>query len=84
MKHALYRIDNLKTVFVKYRFQNTIRDENDEDKIHSNIFRLYIITHYVIFIRLYNSVQNFDTAYKKATHKFLLKIFFVITNRIND
>ena len=27
MKHALYRIDNLKIVFVKYRFQNTARDK---------------------------------------------------------
>ena len=55
IKHALYRIDSLKTVFIKYRFQNTARDENDENKTHSNIVKLYIMTHYVIFIRLYDS-----------------------------
>ena len=84
MKHALYRIDNLKTVFVKYRFQNTVRDENDEDETHFNIFKLHVMIHYVTFIRLYDSVRNFDIVYEKAIHKFLLKVFFVMTNRIND
>ena len=38
----------------------------------------------MIFIRLYDSAQSFDTVYEKTIHKFLLKIFFVMTNRIND
>ena len=84
MKQVLYRIDNMKIVFVKYKFQNIARNENDEDEIYFNTFKLYIIIHYVIFIRLYDSVQNFDTAYEKTAHKFLLNIFFVMTNRIND
>ena len=84
IKYAFYQIDNLKTVFVKYKFQNTARDENDEDKTHFNIFKLYVMTHFMTFIRLYNSAQDFDTAYEKTTHKFLLKIFFVITNKVND
>ena len=84
IKHALYRMDNLKTVFVKYKFQNTARDENDKNETHFNIFKLHVIIHYVISIRLYNSVQSFDTVYEKAIHKFLLKIFFIMTNRIND
>ena len=84
MKHALYRIDNLKIVFVKYKFQNTARDENDKNETYFNIFKLHVIIYYVTFIRLYDSVQNFDTAYEKATHKFLLKIFFVMTNKINN
>ena len=84
MKYALYRIDNLKIIFVKYKFQNTARDENDKNETHYKIFKLHVIIHYMIFIRLYNSVQNFDTAYEEAIHKFLLKIFFIMTNRIND
>ena len=84
MKHTLYRINSLKIVFVKYKFQNTVRDENDKDETYFNILKLHVITHYMIFIRLYNSVQSFDTVYKEAIHKFLLKIFFVITNRINN
>ena len=84
MKHMLYRIDNLKTVCVKYRSQNTVRDENVENETHFNIFKLYVMTYYVIFIRLYDSVQSFDTVYKETIYKFLLKIFFVMTNRIND
>ena len=84
MKHTLYRIDNLKIVFVKYKFQNTFRNENNEDEMHFNIFKFHVIIHYVIFIRLYNNVQGFDTAYKETTHEFLFKIFFVMTNRVND
>ena len=84
MKHALYRINNLKIVFVKYKFQNTARYENDKNETHFNILKLHVVTHYMTFIRLYDSVQNFDTTYEEVIHKFLLKIFFVITNRIND
>ena len=51
-----YRIDHLKIVFVKNRFQNTACDENDENETHFNIFKLYIMTYYVTFIRLYDSV----------------------------
>ena len=37
MKHALYRINNLKIVFIKYKFQNTVRNKNNEYKIYFNI-----------------------------------------------
>ena len=84
MKHALYRMNNLKTVFVKYKFQNTVRNENDENKMHFNIFKFHVMTHYMTFIRLYNSVQDFDTVYEETIYKFLLKIFFVMINRVND
>ena len=84
MKYAFYRIDSLKIIFVKCKFQNTVRDENDECKTHFNILKLHVMTHYVTFIRLYNSAQSFDTVYKKAIYKFLLKIFFIMTNKIND
>ena len=50
MKHALYRINNLKIIFVKYKFQNTARDNDDKNEIHFNIFKLRIIIHYTIFI----------------------------------
>ena len=65
IKHALYRIDNLKIIFVKYKSQNTARDENDENETHFNILKLHIIIYYVIFIRLYDSAQNFNIVYKK-------------------
>ena len=56
MKHALYRIDILKTVFVRYKFQNTVRHENNKNEMHFNIFKFHVIIHYVTFIRLYDSV----------------------------
>ena len=47
-------------------------------------FKLHVFTHWVIFIRLYDNAQNFDTSYKKAIHKFLLKQFFFKTNKIEE
>ena len=79
-----YRIDSLKIAFVKYIFQKTVRDENDENKTHFNIFKLHVMIYHVTFIRLYDSAQNFDIAYEKTIHKFLVKVFFVMTNRVND
>ena len=35
MKHIFYRIDNLKTIFVQYKSQNTVRNENDKNEMHS-------------------------------------------------
>ena len=87
MKHALYRINNLKIIFVKYRSQNTTYDENDkndENETRFNIFKLHVFTHWMTFIRLYNNAQNFDTSYEKVTHKFLLKQFFFKTNKIEE
>jgi len=55
LKYILYRIDNLKTIFVKYRLQNIIYNKNNKNKIYFNIFKLYILTHYVAFIRLFNN-----------------------------
>ena len=66
IKYTLYQIDTLKTVFVKYKFQNIVRDKNDENETHFNLFKFYIIIYYVTFVRLYDSVQNFDTIYKKT------------------
>ena len=63
MNYTLYRIDSLKTIFAKYRFQNTVRAENDKNETHFNIFKLYIMTHYVISIRLYDSAHSFDIVY---------------------
>ena len=56
MKYMLYRIDNLKTIFTKYKFQNITREESNKDETHFNILKLYEITYYVTFIRLYDSV----------------------------
>ena len=45
IKHALYRINNLKTIFVKYQSQNTTYDENnenDENEIRFNIVKLHV------------------------------------------
>ena len=48
MKHALYQINSLKTIFIKYRSQNTTHDENNENnenEIRFNISKLHVFTH---------------------------------------
>ena len=45
MKHALYRIDSLKIIFVKYKFQNTVCDEKNEDETHFNILKFHVMTY---------------------------------------
>ena len=92
LQYALYRLDKFKTIFIKYRFQNTILNksndeiENNDEEIYDNyyfnIFKLYIITHYVDFIRLYENVQNFNIEYNKTIYKFLIKFFFSLINKI--
>ena len=80
----MQRINNLKTIFVKYRSQNTTHEENDDDETHFNILKLHVLTHYIDFIRLYDIAQSFDTVYEETAHKFLLKIFFARTNKTKD
>ena len=53
MEHSLYRLNCLKTVFSKYRPQNTTDDAENEDEGLFNIPKLHVMTHYVAFIRLY-------------------------------
>ena len=81
MIHALYKLNNLKNVFFKYRSQSTIDDVENENEKFFNIFKLYVMTHYVTFIRFYDSAQSFDTSYDESIHKILLKNFFSRTNR---
>ena len=80
MEHSLYRLDRLKTVFSKYRPQNTTDDPEDEDEGLFNIPKLHVMTHYVAFIRLYGSAQGFDTSSPESAHKTHLKQFFPRTN----
>jgi len=81
MKQALYQINKLKMMFIKYRSQNITYNEDNENETHFNILKLYIINHYMTFIHLYNSAQSFNMTYDETAHKFLLKIFFLRTNK---
>ena len=80
----MYRINKFKIVFVKYKFQNTIENNNDENESYFNILKLYIIIHYIVFIRLYDNTQNFDILYNEIIYKFLLKIFYILINKIDN
>ena len=80
MDHSLYRLDRLKTVFAKYRPQNTTDDADNKDEGLFNIPKLNVMTHYVAFIRLHGSAQGFDTSSPESAHRTHLKDFFPRTN----
>ena len=80
MEHSLYRLDHLKTVFSKYRPQNTTNDADNEYEALFNIPKLHVMSHYVAFIQLYGSAQGFDTSSPESAHKTLLKNSFPRTN----
>jgi len=81
MKQALYQINKLKIMFIKYRSQNTIYDKDNENETHFNILKLHVMSHYMTFIHLYDSAQSFNMTYDETAHKFLLKIFFLRINK---
>ena len=84
IKQTLYRINKFKIVFAKYKSQDTIENNDDENESYFNIFKLHIIIHYIVFIRLYDNTQNFDILYSETVYKFLLKVFYILTNKIDN
>ena len=68
IKHMFDRIDNLKTVFVKCKFKNTVRNKNDKNETHFNIFKFHLMIYYVTFIRLYNIHKTYYIFNKKTTY----------------
>lgn len=84
MQHALYCINKLKAIFRKYWLSDA--SNTDMKEINDwcfNILKLHAMMHYTECIWMYESAQNFDTCYKEATHKFLLKNSFIWINK-ND
>ena len=73
---ALRRVNKLKIKFIDFRpvFKKI-------EKSHFNFFKFHVMNHYIKFIRLYDSVDQFDISHMKATHKYLMKIFYQRTNK---
>ena len=73
---VLRRINKLKIEFVDFRpvFKKI-------EKNHFNFFKFHVMSHYIKFIRLYDSVDQFDISHMKTTHKYLMKIFYQRTNK---
>ncbi len=89
LDHALYCIDKLKGVFKdsrpKVSHRKTVDDSDDDSvdlkKRHFNFPKFHVISHYKELIELYGSVEGFDTGHFKATHKYLVKCFYQLTNK---
>ncbi len=75
-----YLNNALKQIYeTKKLFKNTrISVKNPERDF--NIPKFYILTHYIEFIRLYDSAINMITGISETAHKILLKTYY---NRIN-
>ena len=76
MTKALRRMNKLKIEFIDFRsvFKKI-------EKSHFNFFKFHVMNHYIKFIRLYDSVDQFDISHIKMTHKYLMKIFYQRTNK---
>ncbi len=75
MEHALYRLEKTKIAFGHHRPINP-----KQYRPTFNHPKFYAISHFVQYIWNYGSVLNYNIAYSKAVHKYLLKTFY---NRIN-
>ena len=75
MAHALYRLENTKITFEHYWSINSKLCQPS-----FNYPKFHAISHFVQYIWDYGNAVNYDTAYNKVAHKYLLKVFY---NRIN-
>lgn len=75
IRHVLYKLEKIKIVFEQHQLIDV--------KLYQPTFnysKFYTISHFVQCIQNYITAVNYDTAYNKAVHKYLLKAFY---NRIN-
>ena len=75
MEHALYKLENTKIVFEHHWLINSMLCQPT-----FNYPQFYAISYFVQYIWNYDSVVNYNTAYSKTVHKYLLKVFY---NKIN-
>ena len=75
IEHALYKLEKTKIVFEHYRpIDSKLCGSN------FNYPKFHAISHFVQYIWDYGSAVNYNTAYNKAAHKYLLRVFY---NRMN-
>ncbi|THX68147.1 hypothetical protein D6D04_10664 [Aureobasidium pullulans] len=73
---ALYRMNQHKEVFRKYR-----NPKAEEDDRHFNFPKWHALTHYVDMIKLYGCAPNWDTSHPEHKHHTYVKEGFRRTNR---
>ena len=76
---ALYRMNQHKEVFRKYR-----NPKAKDDEQHFNFPKWHSLTHYVQMIRLYGCAPNWDTSHPEHKHHTYVKEGFRRTNKKND
>jgi hypothetical protein len=76
IKYALNRINKMKKKFRNLRPKNRITQ-----KSHFNFSKFHVLTHYVSFIRKYESLDGFDSVYSKIGHKIQIKKSYKRTNK---
>ena len=70
---TLTSFHDAKDIFVDLGIRNTF-----------NIPKLHFMQHYVMFIRLYSTTDNFDTAYTERLHIDFMKDAYAATNRKDE
>ena len=75
MEHTLYRLKKTKIVFKHHQPINA-----ELCRPTFNYLKFYATSYFDKCIRDYGSTVNYDIAYSKAAHKYILKAFYNKTN----
>ncbi len=76
LRHVLYRLNIYKKIF---RQSRSIVHEIEKNNF--NFFKFHVITHYVDFIKKYETANEYDTFYDETRHKYMIKKFYCKINK---
>jgi hypothetical protein len=76
LQHAIYRMNVFKSIFVSARSSN-----KETKKEHFNFFKFHVMTHYIAFIRKYETANEYDIAHDEIRHKYMFKEYYIRINK---
>jgi hypothetical protein len=76
LQHAIYWMNVFKSIFVSARSSN-----KKTKKKHFNFFKFHVMTHYVAFIRKYETTDEYDIAHDEVKHKYMFKEYYIRINK---
>jgi hypothetical protein len=76
MNHVLYWMNCFKSVFRHLRSFD--KDINEE---HFNFSKFHVMSHYIDFIRKYETTDEYDISHDEIKHKYMLKKYYIRINK---
>jgi hypothetical protein len=72
---ALFRMECYQHAFAEYRPTDV------DGQAHFNTPKRHSLTHYADFIKQFGALNGWDSEHMEAAHKYLLKVFYDLTNK---